>query len=429
VRILLLSCYELGHPPLSLAQAAGALRAAGAEVTVQDLAVEALDEAGVRTVDWVAISTPMHTALRLGARVAAKVRALNPRVRVAFYGLYAGLNANGLQADAVVGAESEDALVALLHGQELPDPRKPARGTRRLPLAPRAHDALPPLAKYARAVIEGEERLAGYVESSSGCLHHCRHCPLPPAYDGRFYVNPVEEVMADVAAQVARGARHVTFGDPDFLNGPRHAMAVARAMRERFAGVTWDMTAKIEHLVRHAELLPELTASGCVFVVSAVESLSDRVLAILDKGHTREDVFHALALTRGAGLALRPSFVMFTPWTTIENYRDVLFWIDREALVEHVDPVQWTIRLLVPPGSLLERHDAMRPHLRELIPEAFAWRWVHPDSRMDRLYLDVYRLVGKGGGFDEVCELVGVVRREVPRGRRKVPHLTEPWFC
>ena len=429
MRVLLLSCYELGHPPLGLAQAAGALRAAGVDVGVQDLAVEALDEARVRAADWVAISTPMHTALRLGAQAAAKARELNPRVKVAFYGLYAGLNAEGLQADAVIGAESEDALVALLRGQPLPDPRKPSRGPRRLPLAPRAHDALPPLAKYARAVIEGEERPAGYVEASSGCLHHCRHCPLPPVYDGRFYVNPVDEVMADVAAQVERGARHVTFGDPDFLNGPRHAAAIARAMHERFPNLTWDVTAKIEHLLRHAELLPELARAGCVFVVSAVESLSDRVLEILDKGHTRADVFRALALTREAGLALRPSFVMFTPWTTLEDYRDVLAWIDHDDLIDHVDPVQLSIRLLVPPGSLLEHHDAMRPHLRELIPQAFAWQWKHPDPRMDRLYADVFRAVAKGATFEDLCALAGYSRRQTPRARRRVPHLTEPWFC
>jgi radical SAM superfamily enzyme YgiQ (UPF0313 family) len=433
VRFLLLSCYELGHPPQALAAAAGALRAAGAEVDVQDLAVESLDEARVAAADWVAISTPMHTALRLGAETARRVRAVAPGVRVAFFGLYAGLNATalGAEADAIIGAESEDALCALARGEPLPDPGRPARAARRLPLAPRAHELLPPLQRYARAVIGGVERPAGYVEASSGCLHHCRHCPLPPAYGGRFYVNPVAEVMADVAAQVERGAEHVTFGDPDFLNGPGHARAVARAMREQFGGVTWDITAKIEHLIRHAELLPELAQSGCVFVVSAVESLSDRVLAILDKGHTRADVARALELARGAGLPLRPSLVMFTPWSTLEDYRDVLTWIEREELTDHVDPVQLTIRLLVPPGSLLEDHPAMRPHLRELIPQAFAWRWTHPDARMDALYAEVFRAVAAGGGFDEVCALAGQPRerRAPPAGRRQVPHLTEPWFC
>jgi hypothetical protein len=164
-------------------------------------------------------------------------------------------------------------------------------------------------------------------------------------------------------------------------------------------------------------------------VVSAVESLSNRVLEVLDKGHTRDDVFRALELVRAAGLALRPSFVMFTPWTTREDYLDVLGWIDREDLVDHVDAVQLTIRLLVPPGSLLERHDAMRPHLRELIPQAFAWKWTHPDPGMDRLYADVFRVVAKGAGFDEVCGIAGYARRAVPRARRKVPRLTEPWFC
>ena len=41
---------------------------------------------------------------------------------------------------------------------------------------------------------------------------------------------PADVVLADIRAQVAAGARHVTFGDPDFLNGPGHALDVARRL-------------------------------------------------------------------------------------------------------------------------------------------------------------------------------------------------------
>ncbi len=59
-------------------------------------------------------------------------------------------------------------------------------------------------------------------------------------------------------------------------------------------------------------------------MTSAVESLDDRVLALLEKGHTRRDFLEAVALCRAAGLTLVPTFVAFHPWLTLEGYCDLL---------------------------------------------------------------------------------------------------------
>src|SRR5213592_1050757 len=124
------------------------------------------------------------------------------------------------------------------------------------------------------------------------------HCPIVPVYEGRFFIVPVEVVLEDIRRQVRAGATHITFGDPDFLNGPGHSLAIVRAMRAEFPSLTFDFTAKIEHILRRRELLPDLARLGCLFIVSAVESIDDRVLAILDKGHTRGDVEAVIYLTR-----------------------------------------------------------------------------------------------------------------------------------
>ena len=116
MRILLLSTYELGHQPLGLARPAADLIEAGHAVRCQDLAVEHLDDELVRRAELVGISVPMHTATRLGARVAERVRALNPGAHIAFYGLYASLHADvlvGRLGDSAIGGEYEGALIAL----------------------------------------------------------------------------------------------------------------------------------------------------------------------------------------------------------------------------------------------------------------------------------------------------------------------------
>jgi hypothetical protein len=255
-------------------------------------------------------------------------------------------------------------------------------------------------------------------------------------YEGRFFVVPVETVLADVREQ-ARHVQHVTLGDPDFFNGPKHAMKVARAIHEHFPSLTFDVTIKVEHLLKHAALLPELRALGCAFVVSAVESLSDRVLAILDKGHTRADVDRALAILDAAKLPLRPTWVPFTPWTTLADYLEMLDWIARNGMIEHVDAIQLAIRLLIPPGSKLLALPETQAVLGALEPEKLSYRWTHPDARMDRLAHDVFVAVADGAKFAEVRALAyAAADQPLPtaplehrRVRGRSPHLSEAWFC
>jgi radical SAM superfamily enzyme YgiQ (UPF0313 family) len=446
--ILLVACYELGHQPLAVAWPAAFLERAGYRPAVLDLSVEPLDAEKVRHARLVAISVPMHTALRVGVPAAERIRALNPATHVAFYGHYAALNAGELLAtcaDSVLAGEVETELVALADRLATETAGAGPRVTlARLDFPVPARAALPSLKKYAHVERAGRRELAAYVEASRGCKHRCRHCPIPPVYDGRFFVVPVETVLADVRQQVAAGAGHVTFGDPDFLNGPRHALAVARALHAEFPGVTFDFTAKVEHLLRQRAHLAELAALGCAFVVTAAESLDDAVLGHLDKGHTRADIVEALGLARASGIALRPTWVAFTPWTTLEGYGAWLDFLAAEGLVDHVDPVQYGIRLLIPPGSLLLDLPEVRALVAPPAPGTFHHGWTHPDPRVERLAGDVAAAVAAaaehdedaGLTFDRVRALAAAAAGApappsvgLAADRMRPPRLTEPWFC
>jgi radical SAM superfamily enzyme YgiQ (UPF0313 family) len=441
-----------------VASAAAHLRQDGFQPTCLDLAIEPLDDgARVRlaAARLVAISVPMHTALVLGRRVAAQVRRANPRAHVCFFGMYATLNRALLdgEADSVFGPDCEPQLVALARALEAGG-AAPADGPqppgRRPSLVPE-RAGLPALAKYAHLAIADERRVAGHVEATRGCKHLCRHCPIPPVYGGRFFAVPEDVVLADARAQIAAGARHIDFGDPDFLNGPNHALRVARALHAAHPEVTFSFTAKVEHIVAQAALIPQLAAAGALFVVSAVESLSDRVLAALAKGHRAEDVPRALAIVRAAGMSLRPTFVAFTPWTTLDDYLALCRFIRAHELADEVDPVQLSLRLLVPPGSLLlgapDTAPSIKPFLGPLDEQALSYRWTHPDPRMDRLADDVAALVEEAAASGEAAfATFGRIHRlaataagragEAPsllalrrQDRRLAPRLTEPWFC
>jgi radical SAM superfamily enzyme YgiQ (UPF0313 family) len=455
--ILLVSCYELGHEPLGLTVPAGVLARAGIAARLLDLAVAPIDEDAIARADLVAISSPMHTALRLGTRLAAVVRRVNPRAHVCFFGLYAGLNATHLiprLADSCLGAEFEAPLLEL--ARRIAEARRdgaanlravaPSSGARAGTRSPgRAFDLTPirdGLAhrdRYVKLAHADALQEVGYVATTRGCKHLCRHCPLPPAYAGAFYALPLARVLDDIAAVVWRGARHVTFADADFLNGPTHALRVAREMARRFPGLTFDYTAKVEHLLRHHAVVRELQELGSLFVVSAVESFNDAVLTALRKGHSRDQALDVVRRLRAHGPALRPTFVPFTPWETRVSYAELLDIVDGEGLVDHIDPVQYSIRLLVPEGSLLLGSEEMRPHLGAFDGETFSYSWSHPDASMDALQRTVARIAADAVAADVPHPNVFArIRDGVAPGRApqaiahrvgRVPRLTEDWFC
>ena len=465
--VLLVACYELGHQPLSLASPLAVLRRAGYAPNAVDTSVDELTDEALLSARLIAIATPMHTALRLGVRVAERVRVLNPDATICFYGLYATLNAEYLlqaHADALIGGEYEQTLLALADalasdGALTPERTPPGVRTRettaqpvlkRLPFVAPARESLPAPRQYAH-LVRGETVVpAGYVEASRGCLHTCLHCPITPVYGGRFFVVPRATVLEDIRAQVAQGVGHITFGDPDFLNGPGHSLAIARALHAEFPDVTFDATIKVEHILERREIIVELGRLGCAFVVSAVESLSEDVLHHLAKGHSRADVVEALDILSAAGIPMRPTFVAFTPWTAAADYLELLAFVADHDLIEHIDPVQYSIRLLVPPGSALLQAEDTPQWIGALDQAAFSYRWAHSDQRMDELQRAIAALVESAARdarptadtFAAVCalatETLGMPlptaesryhQRMSSRSKRPIPHLTEAWFC
>jgi len=440
VAVLLLSTYDLGRQPFGLASPAAWLRQAGCRVSTRDLSRDKLSDEDVRDASIVAVYLPMHTATRLALPVLDRVRRLNPDATLCAYGLYAPLAAPLLRehgVSAIFGPEAERDLLDLATGRS---PASSATDTGaalpRLAFMTPDRTSLPGLARYAALQMpDGSRRIVGATEATRGCKHRCRHCPIVPVYDGHFRVVPLEVVLADVEQQVAEGAAHITFGDPDFFNGPTHARRIVEAVHARHPALTYDVTIKVEHLLAHRALLPVLARTGCLFVTSAVESVDDQILAKLEKGHTRGDFIAAAALCRDADLALAPTFVAFTPWTTLDGYRDLLETVSSLDLVDHVAPVQWGLRLLVTHGSRLLELDDIRARVRPFDAKTLTFPWTHDDPRVDELQRAIMAAVGaattrpRGEVFDAVCTLADMKVDEPRPSRSTIAYLNEPWYC
>jgi radical SAM superfamily enzyme YgiQ (UPF0313 family) len=401
----------------------------------------------------------MHTATRLAAGFVERVKRINPNAHLCFYGLYAPVNEEYLRelgAGTILGGEFEEGLVALVErlstNEKLPSRQEAHPGptislTRQQFLVP-DRSRLPALDRYAHVKLPGGgSRVAGYTETSRGCKHRCRHCPIVPVYGGRFFIVQPDVVLEDIVRQVEAGAEHITFGDPDFFNGPTHAMRIVTELHRRFPRLTYDVTIKVEHLLKHAGHLATLRDTGCLFITSAVEAVEDRILEIFDKRHTRAEFVRAVSLCREVGLNLNPTFVTFNPWITLAGYRDLLATILELGLIGNVSPIQYAIRLLIPRGSRLLELPLVQEFVGDFDPAALAYPWTHPDPRMDRLHADVLAVVGnqttgedRHAIFAKVWELTEAAGENSPSdpfalvatgvpSREPIPHLSEPWYC
>ncbi len=449
MRVVLLNFYELGRQPFGLAEPARWLADAGFDVRCFDLAIDPLPEDGLGDAAMVALHLPMHTATRMAFELLLDLRRRAPEAAFCAYGLYAPANARRLQSsgvETIIGGEYEPHLLELAK-RIRSGSATPALGivndTARIDFRPPLRSSLPALDRYAGLNMpDGSSRMLGFGEGSRGCKHLCRHCPVSPVYRGRFRIVPVDTVIDDIAVQVEAGAEHISFGDPDFFNGPTHARRIVRALHERFPQITYDATVKIEHIVRHREILPVLADTGCLFLISAVESIDDAVLERLAKGHRASDFEQAVELVRDAGIALSPTFVPFTPWTTLSGYMQLLRRLIDLRLVESVPAVQLSIRLLVPGGSLLFEIEGFEDMVGDFDEGLLGHPWQHENPAVDALQRRVEAIAQEAAdreesrrtAFERILLATADALGEPPPSLaadlgEPIPAHSEPWYC
>jgi hypothetical protein len=204
--------------------------------------------------------------------------------------------------------------------------------------------------------------------------------------------------------------------------------------------LTFDVTVKVEHILAHESLWPEMASLGVLLVVSAFESTDDATLEILDKNHTAVDMARAVTVLRSADIHIRPTWLPFVPWTKLQDLVDLVGFLDQNRLWSATDPVQLAIKLLIPEGSLLETHPAIVPHLSSYEPQSLTWSWVfeHPETGRLHKTLDAVAAEGSDCGA-EAAETLSMMRERIGdiAGARipampdsaPTPRLSESWFC
>ena len=420
LNVVLISLYDLGHQPLPIASAAALLQDMKCDVTIIDLVNFQSDDTPIINADLILLSVPMHTAARMAVNLLPELKTINPSAHFSVFGLYALHLQDALDdklIDSAMSGEFESNLkILIMDLKKLKSNLKNISGweepkinfDRQKFLTP-SRDQLPSLEKYAKIIFEDKEKITGYVETSHGCAHVCPHCPVTAVYKGKFRIVDVNSILLDVDNLVSNGAEHITFGDPDFFNAPKHSFKVASLIKQKYPHLTFDAIIKVEHILEYEPLLKDLHAVDFLFITSAFESMNEVVLQKLQKGHTAHDMQKAIDVCREASLLIKPTWIPFTPWMQLDDYSRMLNFIISNKIINMTSSVQFAIRLLIPKFSTLLQQiadDGINTHYSKL---KLTHEWEHTDRRVESLFGKISLLVDQCNGddfFTKLCQLV-----------------------
>ncbi|PAK33584.1 radical SAM protein, partial [Bacillus licheniformis] len=311
MKTLLVSNFEGGFQPHTVATAATALIKAGVEVSVLDTYVEGIENEKFKNVDLVAISIPLFDAITAGIEISKIAREENPNAHITFFGQHATINANrlaGKYSDSCISGEWEIPLVKLANlvgGEKVDDlsgillAEHALNGEVIHPFMSRDHldvptrTVLPPLEKYPQIQINkllGSEQIVGATEIARGCHHKCLYCSVFAAYQGKVIIVPEDVVIRDVQNLVNEGMTHLTFIDADFFNAKYHGIKILRKLHKEFPFLTYDFTTRVDHILENKETLKEMKELNVKFITSALEFPSKEVLNEVAKETSIEEI-------------------------------------------------------------------------------------------------------------------------------------------
>ena len=428
MKILLTSFYDLGKQPKIIAEIVDRYNSSEIDFDFFDFSVED-QNIDLENYDVLGIYAPMHTATILSIEYIKDKKLPN---KMFTFGLYGSVLEDFNSSIRYIKDIESDELSLFL---EINDDHQFSLKNN-IP----NRQIFPDISNYAHLVDGSNNLIAGSVETTYGCKHSCTHCPVPISFNGSFKTYSLEKIVSDVKNQVNQGAKHISFNDPDFFNGPIHALKILESLNEKFPSITYDSTIKVEHIIKYKKYFKELSSLNMVFVISAFETTNDLVLSILEKNHTSHDLNNSIEISQDFGIDIRPTWMPFSPWTELNDLSNIVKLIEKYELRETVDPIQLTIKLLIPKHSLIIKKPEINKYLGNYEKNSLSFKWEYENNDVEKLQSSLFDFILNNSELDEHKQYLGMVNiiekctdtkllTNSSYDFKNVPKLSETWFC
>jgi radical SAM superfamily enzyme YgiQ (UPF0313 family) len=337
----------MGFPPIGIMSLSSVLKQAGHECVMFDQANPdtpnevILEEINRQQPALVGLSFLSTTSYPYAKILARQIRAANSKVKLAFGGVFASLNAALVklqcpEVDFICKGDGEQLLLDLLErfddpsgvagltwakdGQVVQNSGRPMeRHLDQWPFPDREGlplDFIESMPLDVPAVLSMERFTT--MQTSRGCPWPCVFCDIPIFNEGKWRARSAQHVVSELKYLEECGYGSVYFVDDHFLLQPKRIEAICQGVMDAKLAIQWGIEGRVDSVAQH--LFPAMAKAHCRTVMFGIESGSQRILDRLKKEQTLEEVATAVRNAKQAGIEIvHGFFTVGNPDETVED--------------------------------------------------------------------------------------------------------------
>ena len=179
--------------------------------------------------------------------------------------------------------------------------------------------------------------------TSRGCPYKCTFCDRPHL-GKRFRARSAQNVVDEMEHYTKMGVHEFLVYDDTFTINRKRAIEVCQEIKRRKLDIGWDIRARVNTM--DEELLRELKSANCERIHYGVEAGTDKILKVLNKGITLEQVRRVFKATKKLGISTLAYFMIGNPEETTEDIKSTM------RFMKSINPNFVHITILTPfPGT------------------------------------------------------------------------------
>ena len=188
------------------------------------------------------------------------------------------------------------------------------------------------------------------MNTSRGCPFGCSFCSVGSIWSKKYTCLGAERIISEIEYLIKNfGAKGIYFREDNFTLNLKRTEEFCEKLIKKDINIQWACETRVDNISE--DLVRLMSAAGCRGLYLGVESGSQRVLDILNKGITIEQIENTINWCKKYNIRTYCSLIVGTPEETYEDY------LLTKKLIDRLKAYRYNFNVFVGiPNSHLYRH-------------------------------------------------------------------------